>query len=159
MFRKLLWVLPVVWLITFTIVHYQLNNHYFNLFEEEASGRKFIKGVDSSRGTMQYNQLTGQMEIVPPPGVELDIYEILENDIHRHTGSWTWRFFQWGPLGGNAMTAWTSGMIDLGLPESWAYATDPLNPSPILGFLLLSLFALLGGHRSRVKTTDHSVPT
>lgn len=153
--RRWLWLLVIVWLICFTVLHLQLNSRYFTMFErdqaygsldrEPPSGRHLLKGLGGAAASLEYrfDPRTGRMEPSIPSDARLDIMEILPHDIVRHTGPWYWRFFQWGLLKGAARTAWT-GIFDDSLV---ARACDPTNPTPFVVSVVLAAVALAGGRK------------
>jgi hypothetical protein len=106
--------LPVVWLICFSIIHYQLNSHYFDLSDngKTSDNRRLMKAgpIQGYDVKVELNALGYAVQKKVPKKVPermQNVYEILPHDLVQLTGPWYWRFFHWGFVNGSARTQTT----------------------------------------------------
>jgi hypothetical protein len=128
-------------------MHNHLNNHYRTLFEKDPTDVKsFIDRPDAVKVIE-----SGKVVSKTNPVVVLT-----STDIIQLTGSFGWRFFQWGLIKGSVLTPWSLFIVrHVDQPRDWlplARATDMTNPTPFMVFLFLTLFSII----TLVRTTGTS---
>jgi len=140
---KYLRYLPIMVLLIFVPVHLARNAYFESLANHQPANRIIFS---SYSGTEKFNLSTGMSEIVHPPNQLPHVVEITPNDIIKRTGSWSWRFFQWG-IRTDGDTLWCY-IVGHDISHDVARATDITNPTPFMLFIFSCVIILNQWHNN-----------